>query len=87
MKRRNFLVGAVTASCSLVDALAQVTTGTRTIVVPYGPGGLPDGLARVVGKKLSEAGQPIVENKPGASGIIGAQSSSQDLRSTAVRCF
>jgi tripartite-type tricarboxylate transporter receptor subunit TctC len=45
------------------------------IVVPYGPGGLPDGLARVVGQKLSEntGQQVIIENKPGASGIIGAQ--------------
>jgi tripartite-type tricarboxylate transporter receptor subunit TctC len=45
------------------------------IIVPYGPGGLPDGLARVVGQKLSEntGQQVIIENKPGASGIIGAQ--------------
>lgn len=46
-----------------------------TIVVPYGPGGLPDGLARVVGQKLSEntGYAVIVENKAGASGILGAQ--------------
>jgi tripartite-type tricarboxylate transporter receptor subunit TctC len=42
--------------------------------VPYGPGGTSDILARLIGPKLSEAiGQPvIVENKPSASGNIGA---------------
>ena len=42
--------------------------------MPYGPGGTSDILARLIGPKLSEAiGQPvIVENKPSASGNIGA---------------
>ena len=44
------------------------------IIVPYPPGGTSDILARAVGQKLGEAwGQPIVvENKPGATGNIGA---------------
>ena len=44
------------------------------MIVPYGPGGTSDILARLIGPKLSEAiGQPvIVENKPSASGNIGA---------------
>ena len=42
-------------------------------VVPFPAGGGSDTLARVLGQKLSAAlGQPvIVENKPGASGILG----------------
>jgi tripartite-type tricarboxylate transporter receptor subunit TctC len=44
------------------------------IIVPWPAGGTVDGLARSVGPKLSEAlGQPvIVENRPGASGSLGA---------------
>ena len=53
---------------------AQNFTKQVHIIVPYGPGGTSDILARLIGPKLSEAiGQPvIVENKPSASGNIGA---------------
>lgn len=50
-----------------------------TIIVPYPPSGSNDVFARALGKKLSEAWkQPvIIENKPGASGAIGAASVSR----------
>jgi tripartite-type tricarboxylate transporter receptor subunit TctC len=56
------------------DAVAQNFTKPVAIIVPYAPGGTSDILARLIGPKLSEAiGQPvIVENKPSASGNIGA---------------
>lgn len=44
------------------------------VVVPYAAGGTSDILARQIGPKIGESlGQPmIVENKPGASGNVGA---------------
>jgi tripartite-type tricarboxylate transporter receptor subunit TctC len=49
------------------------------VIVPFGPTGLPDVLTRVVAAKMSESigQQVIVENKPGAGGIIAAQYTAQ----------
>jgi tripartite-type tricarboxylate transporter receptor subunit TctC len=46
-----------------------------TLVVPFAPGGVADITARTVGKAMSATlGQPIVvDNKPGAGGIVAAQ--------------
>lgn len=58
-------------------ALAQSAYPSRPIkfVVPYPAGGASDVVARMIGEKLQLAwGQPVVvDNRPGASGIIGAQ--------------
>ena len=44
-------------------------------IVPFSPGGVSDGVARLMAEQLSaRLGQPvIVENKPGVSGIVGTQ--------------
>jgi tripartite-type tricarboxylate transporter receptor subunit TctC len=44
------------------------------VIVPYPPGGTSDILARALAPKMQEAlGQPwVVENKPGATGNVGA---------------
>src|SRR4051812_1057605 len=46
-----------------------------TIVVPFSAGGAVDAVARLMAQKLTERlGKPVVvDNKPGASGNIGAQ--------------
>ena len=49
-------------------------TKTIRIIVPFAPGGSGDITARLVGKYIEDkTGQPfVVENKPGANGIVGA---------------
>ena len=44
-----------------------------TLIVPFAPGASADGIARLIGRELSQTlGQPVVvENKPGAGGALG----------------
>ena len=56
-------------------ALAQdYPSKTIKLIVPFGPGGPSDLISRMLAIKLADAmKQPvIIENKPGASGIVGA---------------
>jgi len=61
--------------CWLAAAQAQPYPNRPiSVIVPVAPGGILDYVARLLGTPLAKAlGQPvIVENKPGASGNIGA---------------
>ena len=65
------LLAAAPAVCHAQDFPSK----PLRIVVGYPPGGVNDIMARVVSQKLSEAWgqQAIVDNRPGASGVIGIE--------------
>jgi len=72
----------VCASIFVSPATGQIPAGTQnyptraiTIVVPFPPAGVTDPIARSVGQSLSERFRQsvLVDNKPGASGIIAAE--------------
>src|SRR5215203_1300710 len=46
-----------------------------TLIVPFAPGGPADVLGRLIGQKLGEdlGQQVVIDNRPGANTIIGAQ--------------
>jgi tripartite-type tricarboxylate transporter receptor subunit TctC len=61
-------------------AHAQTFTKPIRVIVPYPAGDLADTIGRLLAPKLKDAlGQPIViDNRPGASGLIGLQVALQD---------
>lgn len=76
---KRWLAAAVAATAALTMpalTLAQAFPAKPVkIVVPYPPGGTNDIVVRLLAQKLGDSmGQPfVVENKPGASGNLGAE--------------
>lgn len=66
---------AATAAFATPQTVMAQSDDPITFVVPYGAGGLIDGIVRQVADMMTkDLGQPVlVENKPGANGIVGAQ--------------
>ena len=84
MQMARILVAAVCAATAALrpaaPAVAQAYPAQPIkLVVPFPAGSATDSIARLIGRDLQETlGQPLViENKPGAQGIIGAE---QDAR-------
>jgi tripartite-type tricarboxylate transporter receptor subunit TctC len=79
MQRRLLLqgIGAGAALGFSATARAQAAWPSQQVklIVPYSPGGLPDTVARILSKKLSErfSQAVVVENRPGANGVVAAQ--------------
>ncbi|WP_326539281.1 Bug family tripartite tricarboxylate transporter substrate binding protein [Pseudorhodoferax sp.] len=69
------IVGAALAAVALSAAAQTWPQRPVTIVVPYGPGGNSDLIARLAASHLGPAlGQPVVvENRPGAAGLVAAR--------------
>lgn len=68
------LIALLTGLILTAGAQAAFPEKPVTVIVPFPPGGSTDTLARIMTPKMQEKlGQPvIVENKPGATGAIGA---------------
>lgn len=85
MKRRTFLKMAASAATAGIaaPALAQGAGAWPDkpvkVIVPYAPGGGTDIIARPWVDKLTQAfGQPfVIENRGGASGMIGAEAAAK----------
>ena len=73
LARRAIAAVALTAAAGIAAAQAYPNKPIR-VIVPYPPGGTSDILARALGPGMQAAlGQPwVVENKPGATGNVGA---------------
>ena len=70
---------AATLSFLLTPALADYPEKPVTIIVPVGAGAAPDVIARILADRLTQQWkqQVLIVNKPGGSGIIGAQAAIQ----------
>ena len=70
-----FLISLLVSACTSA-ALAQSWPAKPVkIVAPFAPGGSADTLGRIVAQKLSESLKEnfVVENRPGAGGVIGSE--------------
>jgi hypothetical protein len=73
MKKLSHIVAILLGFIALQASAQPYPNKPIKIVIPYGPGGAPDILGRLIGVKLQTSlGQPVVvENHPGAGGTIG----------------
>ncbi len=74
---RTLWVLPIVAASALVQAQTSANFPSRNVrlVVPVPPGGSSDGMARILGQRLSEAWgqQVLVDNRPGGGEIIGTE--------------
>lgn len=75
--RRQFLFAIAVAALATPLAQGQdYPVKPIKLIVPYPPGGTTDQMARILQRQLSEklGQQVVVDNKPGAAGVIGVES-------------
>ena len=81
MKRRQLIQGAASAlACSTIPRIASAQEGrVLRILLPFTAGGSIDVAARLIGPSMSRTlHRPVVvDNKPGAAGLIGARTHRQ----------
>ena len=80
VKRGRAFIACLAMALAAAPALAQTYPAKPIrLIVPYAPGGTADMLSRAVGQKLTAAlgQQVIVDHRPGASGMIGADAAAK----------
>lgn len=81
---------AFMATGALLPALAQTwPTQPVKVIVPVAAGSVPDSMMRLIGDKVARnLGQPVViENRPGAGGIVGVQAMEAAARDSHTLLF
>jgi tripartite-type tricarboxylate transporter receptor subunit TctC len=75
MKRLAACLSVLLASFALPGQAQQYPSKPVRIIVPFAPGGGSDFIARFMAQRLTESmgAQVIVENKPGAGGVLGIE--------------
>src|SRR5688572_6311687 len=73
--RRGVVAVQITMLCAAPAAAQWNPTKSVRLVVPYSTGTATDTLSRAVAQKLSESfgQQVLVDNLPGANGIVGTE--------------
>ena len=71
---RHFLVATALAAMSSISICQDYPTRAIRMILPQGPGGSTDIVARVIGQQLSEklGQQVVIDNRGGAAGNIAA---------------
>lgn len=80
IKRRTFVASAAASALGgLAPTLAGAQQSVTRLVIPFSAATTPDILARAIGPVLQErlGSTVVVENRPGASGIIGMKAVAQ----------
>lgn len=69
------LTAALGIVCAATIAWAQYPGKPVRVIVPFAAGGTPDVVGRIISQQLAlQTGQAfVVENRPGADGVLGAQ--------------
>ena len=74
LRLKRLVLGALFLAAGAAASAENYPDRMLKLVVPFPPGGPTDVAARIIGQKMGEGlkQQVVVENRPGASGMIGA---------------
>src|SRR5690606_13531574 len=75
VRYRAWTVALIALGISIGTHAAEFPTKPVRLIVPFAPGGSNDIMARIAAQKFTESlgQQVIVDNRPGASGIVGTK--------------